>query len=316
MNGKKVVIALGGNAIANSKGAHTAESQQQACLKTAKLLLSIIKTGNEVIVAHGNGPQVGNLILQQQANQSDELPSMPLDTVDAMTQGMIGYWMQRAIDIVLAKEGIHKESATIITQVVVDEDDPAFLNPTKPIGPFYSEEEVIELKKSTGYIYKEDAGRGYRRVVPSPKPKDIIEKNIINDLIRLGYIVVAVGGGGIPVIKKDNGVLEGVEGVIDKDFASEKLAELVGADTLLILTDVDYAYLHYHTEKQQPISKVKTDELKKWIREGHFHKGSMEPKVEAAIRFVESKEGRIAIITSLERAEDALQGKVGTRITT
>jgi carbamate kinase len=311
---KKVVIALGGNALQKANEPATAESQQKLCEQTAEQLLEIIKSGFEIVVTHGNGPQVGNLMLQQQIAASEKTPAMPLDTCDAMSQGMIGYWLQRAIDKSLTNAGIDKKAVTVVTQVLVDPNDPAFHNPTKPIGSFYTEEEARQIMKEKGYVFKEDAGRGWRRVVPSPKPIDIVEKDVIHNLINDGYIVIGVGGGGIPVIRKEDGTLEGVEAVIDKDLASSKLAELLEADILLILTAVEKVSLHFGKPNQTDLEEVTTDQMKQYMKEGHFAPGSMLPKVEAAVQFAESKPGRLAIITSLEKGLDALLGKAGTRI--
>ncbi|GMB09960.1 carbamate kinase [Thermolongibacillus altinsuensis] len=311
---KKVVIALGGNALQKANEPATAESQQKVCEQTAGQLLEIIKAGFEVVVTHGNGPQVGNLVLQQQIASSDKTPAMPLDTCDAMSQGMIGYWLQRAIDKSLTHADIQKKAITVVTQVVVDPNDPAFDNPTKPIGPFYTEAEARRIMKEKGYVFKEDAGRGWRRVVPSPRPIDIVEKDVIHNLIDDGYIVIGVGGGGIPVIRKADGTLEGVEAVIDKDLASAKLAELLDADILLILTAVENVSIHFGKPNQSDLEEVTTDQMKQYMQEGHFAPGSMLPKVEAAVQFAESKPGRTAIITSLEKGFSALLGKAGTRI--
>lgn len=312
---KKVVIALGGNAIQKEKGPATAQAQQQICQETAKKLLAIIQSGYEVVITHGNGPQVGNIILQQQAADSERTPAMPIDTCGAMSQGMVGYWLQQALDRALDEAGIHKRAATVITQSVVDPDDPAFQQPVKPIGPFYSEAEARAIMQEKGFLFKEDAGRGWRRVVPSPRPIDIVEKEIILDLIQQGHIVVSVGGGGIPVVSRPDGSLQGVEAVIDKDLGAEKLAELVQADILLILTAVDQVTLNYRQPNEKNLYEVTAEKMKEYMQEGHFAPGSMLPKVQAAIAFAESKPGRVAIITSLDHAYEALQGQVGTRVT-
>lgn len=310
--GKTIVVALGGNAIQTGNGA-TAEDQKQACLNTAKQLVKLIQDGHKLIIAHGNGPQVGNIVLQQQLNQSQKLPAMPLDTCGAMSQGMIGYWLQNAMYEVLHENGIDKNVVTLVTQVLVDKNDEAFKNPTKPIGSFYTKEEADKLIETKGYQMKEDAGRGFRRVVPSPKPIDIIEKKAIVDLIERDNIVIASGGGGIPV-SLENNKLVGVEAVIDKDFASEKLAELVNADVLLILTAVENVAINFGKPNQENLTNLTIDKAKHYIEEGHFAPGSMLPKVEAAIQFAQSNENREAIITSLENAYEAVNGKTGTRI--
>lgn len=311
MGKRKAVIALGGNAI--QSGDASAKSQQLALEKTAESLLPFIKNDIDIIITHGNGPQVGNILLQQKESHSKSNPAMPLDTCGAMSQGMIGYWMQSAMNKVLNENSINKSIATIITQVVVDENDTAFSSPTKPIGPFYSQVEAEELMKQSNIIFKEDAGRGFRRVVPSPKPVSIHEHKIISTLVNHGNIVIAVGGGGIPVVKKSNKLI-GVEAVIDKDFAAQKLAELVCADDLIILTAVDNVYIDYSKSSQRKLEKVTVNEMETYIKEGHFAEGSMLPKVEAAIAFVKSKPNRRSIITSLYQAYESVKGSTGTII--
>ncbi|MYL54290.1 carbamate kinase [Pontibacillus yanchengensis] len=312
MTKQKVVIALGGNAIQTGNGA-TAEDQKNACYQTAKQLAHISKLGHDIVITHGNGPQVGNIVLQQQLNQSEKLPAMPLDTCGAMSQGMIGYWLQNALYEVFQQEGINRTAATTVTQVVVDQNDPAFQHPTKPIGSFYDEAEAKELMEIKGYTMKEDAGRGYRRLVPSPKPLDIIEKDMIQFLVDHKFVVIAGGGGGIPVAKHE-GKLIGVEAVIDKDLTTEKIAELIDADTLLILTAVEKIFLHFGSPQQQDLEQLTYEEAVTYKEQGHFAPGSMLPKVEAALAFVNSKPGRKAIITSLDKAYDAVLGKAGTTI--
>lgn len=311
MGRKKVVIALGGNAI--QSGDATAEAQQRALEQTAEQLADFVENGLDIIVSHGNGPQVGNILLQQKAADSQKNPAMPLDTCGAMSQGMIGYWMENALEKALKNRGIHKDIAAMITRVVVDPKDQAFENPTKPIGPFYTEEEAKQSMEESGVVFKEDAGRGWRRVVPSPKPVSIQEYMSINTLVEAGNIVISTGGGGIPVVETASGLC-GVEAVIDKDFASEKLAELVDADALIILTAVDHIYIDYNKPSQKKLEHVSTKELKQYAKEGQFAPGSMLPKVEAAIQFAESKPGRKTIITSLDKAYEALEGKSGTII--
>lgn len=308
---KKVVIALGGNAI--QSGDASAKAQQQALETTARQLVDFIEQGIDIIISHGNGPQVGNILLQQAAADSVKNPAMPLDTCGAMTQGMIGYWMQNAMDKVLKERGISKNIVTVVTRVVVDQNDPAFLNPTKPIGPFYSEEEAMAIMEETHTCFKEDAGRGWRRVVPSPKPVSIREHAVINSLVEQGNIVISVGGGGIPVIETDKGLI-GIEAVIDKDFASQKLAELVDADALLILTGVDNVYIDFNKPTQKKLEEVSIKELEDYIAKGHFAAGSMLPKVEAAISFAETSPERKTIITSLNQALNAACGNAGTII--
>lgn len=311
MSRKKVVIALGGNAI--QSGEATAEAQQKALEDTAKQLVHIIEAGFDIVITHGNGPQVGNILLQQKAADSKQTPAMPLDTCGAMSEGMIGYWMQTALDKALAEKSIDKDVATIITRTVVNQLDPAFVHPTKPIGPFYEEIEAKKMMAEQNLVFKEDAGRGWRRVVPSPKPINILEYRSINNLVAAGTIVIAVGGGGIPVLV-DGKEYRGVEAVIDKDFAAEKLAELVDADSLLILTAVPNVAVNFNTPKQAALTDVTVQQLKEYIKQDQFAPGSMLPKVEAAIQFAESREGRTSIITSLDQAYESLVGESGTRV--
>lgn len=307
---KKIVVALGGNAILSTDA--SAEAQEKALADTAEKLAVLVEQGNELIISHGNGPQVGNLLLQQAAANSEKNPAMPLDSCVAMTQGSIGYWMQKAMRQALKNRGITKEVATILTEVVVDENDPAFKNPTKPVGPFFTEDEVKSFDPET--VYKEDAGRGWRKVVPSPKPVNISESAVVEQLVKQGVITISTGGGGIPVIEKD-GKIVGVEAVIDKDFASEKLAELIDADLFIILTGVDNVYINYNQPDQKKLEEVTTDELKQYIEEDQFAPGSMLPKVEAAILFAEhSQKGGETVITSLENLSSVINEDGGTRV--
>ncbi|MBY7114840.1 carbamate kinase [Bacillus sp. 17RED48] len=311
MKRKKIVVALGGNAI--QSGDATAQAQQEALERTAEQLTKIMENDVDIVIAHGNGPQVGNILLQQKVAETEKTPAMPLDTCGAMSQGMIGYWMENAIEKALKKRKIKKDVATVITRVIVDEKDEAFENPTKPIGPFYTEEEARKLMEETKAVFKEDAGRGWRRVVPSPKPVSIHEHKIINSLVEDGDIVIAVGGGGIPVIESEEG-LKGTEAVIDKDFASQKLAELVDADTLVILTAVDHVYLNFNKTNQKKLEAVTVDELEQYIRDNQFSAGSMLPKIQAAINFANTDPKRKTIITSLEKVYEALEENTGTII--
>lgn len=307
---KRIVVALGGNAILTNDP--SAASQQLALQQTAEKLAPLIEQGHELIISHGNGPQVGNLLLQQSAANSPENPALPLDTCVAMTQGSIGYWLQQALRDALLKRGIKKDVMTLLTQVVVSKDDPAFEDPTKPVGPFLSEEEMNQ--RSGQDVYVEDSGRGWRKVVPSPKPIEVTEAPLIEKLVDLGVITIATGGGGIPVIE-DEGVVTGVEAVIDKDFASEKLAEQINADLLIILTAVDHAFINFNQPNQEKINEVSVEELKQYIEEGHFSPGSMLPKVEAAIKFAEhSNRTKKAIITSLDNVENIFTNKIGTHV--
>ncbi|MEG0267553.1 MAG: carbamate kinase [Carnobacterium sp.] len=312
MTKRKIVIALGGNAILSDDA--SAVAQQEALVHTAEYLVKLIENGDDLIISHGNGPQVGNLLLQQAATDSEKNPAMPIDTCVAMTQGSIGYWMQNALGNALAKRNIDKSVVSIVTQVVVDENDQAFKNPTKPIGPFLAEEDAKKEMDKTGSVFKEDAGRGWRKVVPSPKPVSIQEYQVVNQLVESGVVTISVGGGGVPVIIKD-GELTGVEAVIDKDFASQKLAELVKADLLVVLTGVDNVFVNYNKPDQMKLENVTVAEMKQYIEENQFAPGSMLPKVEAAIAFVENYPEGKAMITSLENVEKVLEGTGGTIIT-
>lgn len=308
---EKVLVALGGNALQDEKKGIDSEAQLNVIRETARYLVDIIEEGYNLVITHGNGPQVGRIIIQNELTK-DITPAMPFDVCGAMSQGMLGYHIQQAIGDELRKRKIYKSVATVVTQVIVDKKDEGFKNPTKPIGPFYSEEEGKALKEK-GYTMVEDSGRGYRRVVPSPEPKKIVELETIKALIENDNIVIAVGGGGIPVIEEDE-KLKGVAAVIDKDLASEKLAEDIDADTLIILTQVEKVALNFGKSNQIELDRVNIKDMKRYVEEGHFAPGSMLPKVLAGIRFVESKEGRKTIITSLDMANEALEGLSGTII--
>lgn len=304
----KIVIALGGNALGN-----TPYEQLDLVRETAKPIVDLIADGNEVVIAHGNGPQVGmiNLGMAAAAEAKAIKSDMPFPECGAMSQGYIGFHLQNAIGNELAARKINKEVATVVTQVLVDENDKAFQNPTKPVGAFYDKETAEKIANEKGFTMVEDAGRGYRRVVPSPKPIDVMEKASVEALIKAGAVVVTVGGGGIPVIRKD-GKLFGTPAVIDKDFASEKLAELIDADLLIILTAVEKVAVNYNKPGQKNLNSLTPEEAKAYAVEGQFAPGSMLPKVQAAVQFAESKPGRKCIITSLDKALDALNGKTGT----
>jgi carbamate kinase len=305
---KRIVIALGGNALGN-----TPYEQIKLVEQTAKPIADLIANGNQVIIAHGNGPQVGmiNLGMSTAAEAGAIKSDMPFPECGAMSQGYIGYHLQNAIGNELTARGISKDVATVVTQVLVDENDPAFQHPSKPIGAFYDKETADRIVAERGYTFVEDAGRGYRRVVPSPKPVDVIEKNMVNALVDQGFVVITVGGGGIPVIRKD-GRLVGTPAVIDKDFASAKLAELVRADALVILTAVDRVAINWGKPNQESLDEMTVDQAERYCGEGHFAPGSMLPKVKAAISF--AKTGGEAIIASLENAEAAVRGESGTRV--
>ena len=308
--GKKIVIALGGNALGNN-----VKEQLELVKNTASSIVKLVKDGNDVIVAHGNGPQVGmiNLAMEYSSNNGGNTPAMPFPECGAMSQGYIGYHLQQSIQKELKDNGLNKPCATIVTQVIVDENDDAFKNPTKPIGSFYSEEEAKKIMEETGYTFVEDAGRGYRRVVASPKPVDIVELDVVEQLVDNGTVVITVGGGGIPVIKKGNG-LEGVPAVIDKDRSSAKLASLLKADVLLILTAVEKVSINFNKPDQLDLSELTLNEANKYIAEGQFAKGSMLPKVEACMDFINGNPEGTAIITSLDKALDAIHGDTGTII--
>jgi len=303
---KRIVIALGGNALGN-----TPYEQLALVTETAKPIVDLIEQGNDVVIAHGNGPQVGmiNLGMGTAAEAKAIKSDMPFPECGAMSQGYIGYHLQNAIGNELVARGINKDVATVVTQVLVDENDPAFKNPTKPIGSFYDKETAERIAAEKGYTMVEDAGRGYRQVVPSPKPIDVIEKNTVNALINSGCVVITVGGGGIPVVRKD-GKLYGTPAVIDKDFASAKLAELVKADALVILTAVDRVCINWGKPNQESLAEMTVADAEKYCEEGHFAPGSMLPKVKAAISFAQA--GGQAIIASLENAGAAVKGESGT----
>lgn len=311
---KKLVIALGGNALQEAGKPATAQAQLEVVEKTSEYIADIVERGYEVIVAHGNGPQVGRIVIQNEV-ASASTPAMPFDVCGAMSQGMIGYHIQQGLSKVLRHRGINKNVVTVVTQVVVDKDDPKFKAPSKPIGPFYTEEEAKAIAAEKGYTMKEDAGRGWRRVVASPLPVEIVELDAVKTLNDAGFVVVTVGGGGIPVVRNEAGDLEGVAAVIDKDLASEKLARDMDADALVILTAVEKVSINFKKPDQKDLDRMSAAEAKQYIKEGHFAPGSMLPKIEAALNFVESKPGRIAIITSLDRAVDAIEGRAGTTIT-
>lgn len=306
----KIVVALGGNALGK-----TPAEQLELVKATAKPIVDLIQDGHEVILAHGNGPQVGmiNLAMQTAANSEAATPEMPFPECGAMSQGYIGYHLQNAIREELLNRGMNTPVATIVTQVIVDKDDPAFTNPTKPIGAFYSKEEADKLIANKGYVMIEDSGRGYRRVVPSPLPIDVAEKETVKALVEKGHVVITVGGGGIPVIKEGNKLI-GVPAVIDKDFASSKIAEILDADYLIILTAVEKVAINFGKEDEKWLSELSIEDCEKYIKEGHFAPGSMLPKVHAAMKFAKSKAGRRSLITSLEKAADGIAGKTGTVI--
>jgi len=305
---KKIVIALGGNALGN-----TPEEQLDLVKNTAKSIVDLVEEGNYVVVTHGNGPQVGMINLAMEvSHQEVDSPEMPFAECGAMSQGYIGYHLQQSIQKELVRRNMRRNCLTVITQVEVDKEDPAFKNPTKPIGSFYDKEQAEKIALEKGYTMKEDAGRGYRRVVASPNPKKIVEIRTIKNLLNKGNIVIACGGGGIPVYKYRKGY-KGVDAVIDKDRTSARLALDLKADMLLILTAVDQVYINFNEEDEEKVRKMTIAEAKEFIKEKEFSEGSMLPKVEACIDFA-SKSSGYAVITSLKKAKSAINGKAGTII--
>ncbi len=319
MSGTKLnstlVIALGGNALLDSKSKGTIEEREAAAERTAKQLIDIIDSDYNIIITHGNGPQVGNILIQNE-EASDKVPPLPLDVCVAETQGEIGYILQKAIKNELDAHNIKKNIITILTEAIVNENDPAFSNYTKPIGPYYTQEqknEILRLKPNWRFI-ADPSGNGFRRVVPSPKPIKILQDNIIKNIINKDNIIIAVGGGGIPVyINHTTNKYEGLEAVIDKDLASARLAIDINADKLIILTNVEYCYLNYNKPNQIVLKEMNLDEAITYLEQGQFSAGSMGPKVQAAIDFITATQ-KEAVISQLEYLQDAIKGKIGTRI--
>ncbi len=310
----KILVALGGNAILQHKETGTAEEQFANVKTTSKQLVQLLLSGHHIAITHGNGPQVGDILLKNELSKNT-LPQMPLDVCGAESQGMIGYLMQQSFDNELKSVGLSTSVVTVLTQTLVDANDPAFKNPTKPIGPFYSAMEASKLRQEKGWTIVNDSGRGYRRVVPSPNPIEIIEGRTIRGLFDSGVIVISVGGGGIPVIReKDGRSLRGVEAVIDKDLGAALLATSLDVEVLLILTDVNKVSLNFGKPRERNLGRLTIEECENYLSEGQFPKGSMGPKVEAAVRFIKSG-GKKAIITSLDYALDALEERNGTIIT-
>ncbi|MCA6773237.1 carbamate kinase [Enterococcus mundtii] len=299
------VIALGGNAILETDP--TDKGQKAIVEQAAEAIAAFVEQGEQVILCHGNGPQVGNLLLQQQAGISAKNPPMSLDTCVAMTQGSIGYWLQQALTNAFMQHGITQPVVSIVTQVLVDPNDPSFQKPTKPIGPFYTEEEAKKSVQKNEGTYVEDAGRGYRKVVASPQPKEIVEKEALQALVAANVVTICAGGGGIPVIES-SGLYQGVEAVNDKDFSAAVLADAVGADRLIILTGVEHIYINYGKPEEQALETMTPEEAKEYVAGGHFAAGSMLPKVEAAVRFVASDPKRQAVITSIEKLNHLTEG--------
>lgn len=310
MSKKRIVVALGGNALGNN-----ATEQLNLVKNTACTIVNLIEKNYDVIVGHGNGPQVGmiNLAMDEFSAERENMPNMPFPECGAMSQGYIGYHLQQAIYNELRLRKIQKNVVSLITQTVVDKNDPAFQNPTKPVGMFYTKAQAEAIAAEKGFVFVEDAGRGYRRVVPSPQPQKIVEIDTIENLVNSGNIVISVGGGGIPVVE-DNFSLNGVSAVIDKDKSCALLAASLHADILLILTAVDFVYIDFNTEKQRALTKISANEVLNFRNSGHFAKGSMLPKIDACLDFINKNPKGCAIITSLEKAKDALDGNVGTFI--
>ena len=309
----KIVIALGGNALQSGNGPATAEAQLEVVRKTCEHIAQISDMGYELAIVHGNGPQVGRILLASETARK-VTPAMPFDVCGAMSQGYIGYHLQQGLKHALNLRNRDIPVVTVATQVIVEENDPAFDDPTKPIGPFYTESEARDIVKEKGYIMKEDSGRGWRRVVASPVPRRIVEIDAVRHLWD-SSIVITCGGGGIPVVEKPDGTIEGTEAVIDKDFAAELLAEQVDADVLMILTEVERVSLNFNTPEQRDLSALNLADAARYCEEGHFAAGSMLPKVQAAMKFVRANPSKHAVITSLDKAIEALNGESGTVIT-
>ncbi|MFD3158614.1 carbamate kinase [Haloimpatiens sp. FM7330] len=311
----KIVLALGGNALQSNPKDKSTQAQLNTCKETAKSIVDLIEQGHQVAIVHGNGPQVGQIVACTETAHKTKQENVlfPFDVCGAFSQGYIGYHLQNAISEELKKRDIEKSVGTIVTQVLVDENDNGFKNPTKPIGSFYTKEEAEKLQREQGYIMKEDAGRGYRRVVASPKPIDVMEKDLIKNLVESDSIVISCGGGGIPVIKEGD-TIKGVSAVIDKDFAAEKLAEILDSDILLILTAIDRVCINFNKSNQKQLDKLTLQEVDRYIEEGQFAPGSMLPKVEACKKFVQFDKNKTAIIASLSKAREALKGLSGTKI--
>ncbi|MFA4135637.1 MULTISPECIES: carbamate kinase [unclassified Brevibacillus] len=312
---KLVIVAIGGNSLVKDNGRNTIQDQYEAVCETAVNIADMVQEGYSVVVTHGNGPQVGFALQRCEiANEVSGMPTIPLVNCVADTQGGIGYQIQQALTNEFAKRGINKKVASVITQVEVSKDDPNFQNPTKPVGSFFTLEQAEEMRKEhPDWVFIEDSGRGYRRVVPSPKPIDIVEKDAIKSLIEAGYVVVAVGGGGIPVVKSGENTYDGIDAVIDKDFATSLLAEQIEAQTLIITTGVPQVCINFGKPNQKALERITVEETKQYVREEHFAKGSMLPKIEASLSFLE-KNGSSVIITNPESLKDAITNKAGTHI--
>ncbi len=310
----KVLVSLGGNAILKHGQKGTAEEQAANVQNTARHLAALLRRGERIAITHGNGPQVGNILLQNEIAK-ETLPPMPLDVCGAESQGMIGYMLQRALRSELESGESNVPVATMVSQTLVDAEDPAFKNPTKPVGPFYTATEARQLRESKGWHIISDSGRGYRRVVPSPTPLDILEKETIIRQFETGTVVISVGGGGVPVIRDKDGKIRGVEAVLDKDRTAALLGKILGVETLLILTDVEKVFINYGKADQRALDRMTVQECRKYLTEGQFPAGSMGPKIESAVRFLSGSSRKRVVIASLEKAEEALKGSAGTTIT-
>ncbi|HSE83126.1 MAG TPA: carbamate kinase [Thermodesulfobacteriota bacterium] len=309
---KVAVVAFGGNALMDFSGKSSYAEQIVKAEQMCGEILSLFDLNYQVLITHGNGPQVGNLLMQQEC-LAGTIPPMPLDVCGAMTQGQMGYMIEQTLRNMLTKNGMKKSVVSLVTQVVVSGDDPAFRNPTKFIGPFFKKEEGAALEKERGWQIKEDSGRGWRRLVPSPKPIDIVEKDEIREMVKKNFIVIACGGGGIPVLRDKKGRLKGVAAVIDKDFAAERLGSLIGAEILILITSVKQVSVFYGTPRQKNFRKMTLKEAEQYYADGHFPPGSMGPKIEASMKFLRSG-GKKTIITSLEGIGAAIKGEGGTEI--
>jgi len=312
MKSKIALIAFGGNAILPNNQRGLQSQQMKNAQKAARLMIHVVKKGFDLIIVHGNGPQVGNLLIQMEEAVT-KIPPFSLEVCDAMTEGSMGFMLEKALINELRRNSLDKEIATLVTQVVVDREDPAFENPTKPIGPFYTKYRAQMLARQKNWTVIEDAGRGYRKVVPSPKPIDIVPKRIIRDLVQMGKIVITAGGGGIPVIINGNGVFQGVEAVIDKDYAASLIASEVKVDLFIILTNVDRVYLNFGKPNQEALSVMSVDQALTYLEEDQFPPGSMGPKIKAAIEFIQNG-GKEVLITSANTLKAALINRSGTRI--
>ena len=312
MERKIALIAFGGNAILPKDQRGLQSEQMKNAQKAAHLMIHVVKKGYDLIIVHGNGPQVGNLLLQMEES-INKIPPFSLEVCDAMTEGSMGFMLEKAIINELRKNSLDKEVATLITQVVVDREDPAFENPSKPVGPFYSKYRAQMLIRQKKWTMIEDAGRGYRKVVPSPRPIDVVPKRVIRDLVHSGKIVIVAGGGGIPVIINARGLFQGVEAVIDKDYAASLIAREVKANLFIILTDVNRVYLNYGTPDETPITTITVEEAQEYLSQGQFPAGSMEPKIKAAIEYIQSN-GKEVLITSASHLKASLINRSGTKI--